>query len=221
MRLLLVRHGESEWNATGRLQGQADPPLSELGRHQAAHMSARLVDEKIDAIVASDLQRAMDTARALATAIQVDITPRVDLREVDLGSWTGISRDELERDNPGAWRSWRIEGIEGWEGGERYDQAMVRVGEAIAGLAGQWQGKTVVAVTHGGCIRLATCHLLGMPAAELGRIMSIGNASITEFLVEPDGTGRIVRLNDVAHLLEETTADDLEPAPTTEFDALP
>jgi broad specificity phosphatase PhoE len=213
VRLLLVRHGESEWNASGRLQGQADPPLSALGRHQAAHMAARLVDEEIDVIVASDLQRAMDTARALADAVRLEIIPREDLREVDLGSWTGVSRDELEQNDPGAWRRWRIEGIEGWEGGERYEQAMVRVGNAISALAAEWDGKTVVAVTHGGCIRLATCHLLGMPAAELGRIMSIGNASITEFLVEPDGTGRVVRLNDCAHLLEPTTADDLEGAP--------
>jgi broad specificity phosphatase PhoE len=220
VRLLLVRHGESAWNASGRLQGQADPPLSELGRKQAAHMAARLVDEPIDAIVASDLVRAHDTARALAEAIQLPITPRVDLREVDLGSWTGASREELEQQDPGAWRSWRIEGVEGWEGGERYDQAMIRVGGAISGIAAEWRDRTVVAVTHGGCIRLATCHLLGMPAAELGRIMSIGNASITEFLVEPDGTGRIVRLNDTAHLIEATTADDLEPMQTTEFDSV-
>lgn len=220
MRLLLVRHGESEWNSIGRLQGQADPPLSDLGRHQAAHMAARLVDEQVDAIVASDLQRAMDTARALSSAVRMEIAPRADLREVDLGSWTGAHRDDLISENPEAWRRWRIEGIEGWDGGERYDQAMVRVGKAIADIALEWQDKTVVAVSHGGSIRLATCHLLGMPAAELGRIMSIGNASITEFLVEPDGTGRLVRLNDVAHLLEATTADDLEPEPTTEFDAL-
>jgi probable phosphoglycerate mutase len=215
VRLLLVRHGESEWNASGRLQGQADPPLSALGRHQAAHMAARLVDEGVDVIVASDLQRAMDTASALADAVRLDILPREDLREVDLGSWTGVSRDELEQQDPGAWRRWRIEGIEGWDGGERYEQAMVRVGHAISQLAAQFEGETVVAVTHGGCIRLATCHLLGMPAAELGRIMSIGNASITEFLVEPDGTGRVVRLNDCAHLLEPTTADDLEGAPAS------
>lgn len=220
MRLLLVRHGESEWNSIGRLQGQADPPLSDLGRHQAAHMAARLVDEQVDAIVASDLQRAMETARALSSAVQMEITPRADLREVDLGSWTGAHRDDLIRESPEAWRRWRIEGIEGWDGGERYDQAMVRVGKAIADIAVEWQDKTVVAVSHGGSIRLATCHLLGMPAAELGRIMSIGNASITEFLVEPDGTGRLVRLNDVAHLLEATTADDLEPEPTTEFEAV-
>lgn len=184
-------------------------------------MAARLVDEPIDAIVASDLMRAHDTAKALADAVQLPIQPRVDLREVDLGSWTGVSREELEQKDPGAWRSWRIEGIEGWEGGERYDQAIVRVGEAISGIAAEWRDRTVVAVTHGGTIRLATCHLLGMPAAELGRIMSIGNASITEFLVEPDGTGRIVRLNDMAHLIETTTADDLEPMATTEFDSVP
>jgi broad specificity phosphatase PhoE len=183
-------------------------------------MAHRLIDEDIDLIVASDLERAMDTARALADTVRLQIEPMQSWREVDLGSWTGASRDELEAKEPEAWRRWRIEGIEGWEGGERYAEAMVRIGGAISALATEWDGKTVVAVTHGGCIRLATCHLLGMPASELGRIMSIGNASITEFLVEPDGTGRIVRLNDTAHLIEATAADDLEPMPTTEFDAL-
>ena len=220
MRLLLVRHGESEWNAAGRLQGQADPPLSKLGRRQAMHVAARLVDEGVEAVVSSDLERAHDTAAAFARSVGLKIVDRRDLREVDLGSWTGVSREELERENPELWRRWRIEGIEGWEGGETYAAAMVRVGAAIQSLAAEYGGRTVVAVTHGGCIRLATCHLLGLPAAELGRIMSIGNASITEFLVEEDGTGRIVRLNDTAHLVDETTADDLEPTMTTEFDSI-
>lgn len=220
MRLLLVRHGESEWNASGRLQGQADPPLSKLGRRQAAHVAARLVDEGVEAIVSSDLQRAFDTANALAGSVRLEIERREDWREVDLGDWTGISREEVERENPEVWRRWRIEGIEGWKGGETYAEAMVRVGGAISALASEHADRTVVTVTHGGSIRLAVCHLLGLPAAELGRIMSIGNASITEFLVEPDGTGRIVRLNDTAHLVDETTADDLEPMPTTEFDSI-
>jgi broad specificity phosphatase PhoE len=207
---LLVRHGESEWNAAGRLQGQADPPLSALGRHQAAHMAARLVDEPIDAIVASDLLRAFDTAAALAAAIGLPVLAREDLREVDLGSWTGASRDQIEAGDPDAWRRWRVEGIEGWQGGERYADAIGRVAAAVHSIAAEWEGRTVVAVTHGGCIRLATCHLLGLPAGQLGRIMSIGNASITEFLVEADGRGRIVRLNDMAHLLAPTAVDDLE-----------
>ncbi|MBI5310690.1 MAG: histidine phosphatase family protein [Actinobacteria bacterium] len=220
MRLLLVRHGESEWNAAGRLQGQADPPLSNLGRHQAARAAARLVDEPIDAIVASDLARASHTARALADAVGLPVVERQDLREVDLGSWTGAAREEIEAADPEAWRRWRVEGVEGWDGGERYAEAMQRVAGAVTSIAAEWAGRTVVAVSHGGCIRLATCHLLGMPASDLGRIMSIGNASITEFLVESDGGGRIVRLNDMAHLLDTTTADDLEPSATTEFEAL-
>lgn len=211
MRLLLVRHAESEWNAAGRLQGQADPPLSALGRQQAAHMAARLVDEPVDAIVASDLDRALSTASALADALAIDVEPRTQLREVDLGSWTGVDREHLQTNEPEAWRRWRELGIEGWDGGERYGEAMNRVADEVAELAGRFNaGQTVVAVTHGGCVRLATCHLLGMPAAELGRIASIGNSSITEFLVEPDGRGRLVRLNDIAHLLQPTASDDLE-----------
>jgi probable phosphoglycerate mutase len=219
VRLLLVRHGESEWNALGRLQGQADPPLSKLGRRQAAHVASRLVDEGVEAIVSSDLVRAADTAEALASGVGLEVVRREDLREVDLGSWTGASREQLQREVPDLWRRWRVEGVEGWEEGEQYADAMVRVGGAVASIAAAHEGKTVVAVSHGGSIRLATCHLLGMPADQLGRIMSIGNASITEFLVEPDGTGRLVRLNDNAHLAEVTAADDLEPTERAEGSA--
>jgi broad specificity phosphatase PhoE len=211
MRLLLVRHAESEWNALGRLQGQADPPLSPHGRQQAAQMAARLVEEPIDAIVASDLQRAQATAHALAETLAMEVEPRAGLREVDLGNWTGIDRDHLQAEFPEAWRLWRERGVEGWEGGERYGEAIVRIAAEIAEIAARYDGRTVVAVTHGGCVRLATCHLLGMPAGEFGRIASIGNSSITEFLVDGDGRGRLVRLNDIAHLLQPTAADDLEP----------
>lgn len=221
MRLLLVRHGESEWNALGRLQGQADPPLSELGRRQAAHVAARLCDEGVDVIVSSDLERARETAAPLARIVGLEVEPREDLREVDLGSWTGVSREQVVRDAPELWRRWRVEGIEGWDGGERYTEAMARVSGAVASLAAAHQDRTVVAVSHGGSIRLATCHLLGMSVDQLGRIMSIGNTSITEFHVEADGTGRLVRLNDSAHLLvAESAADDLEPAAPTETDAV-
>lgn len=220
MRLLLIRHGESEWNASGRLQGQADPPLSRLGRRQAARVAARLLEEEVDAVVSSDLERAFETASVFAASAGLPVERRADLREVDLGSWTGASRNELERDKAELWRRWRIEGVEGWEGGETYEAAMIRVTGAIAALAREYDGKTVVAVSHGGSIRLATCHLLGLPASELGRIMSIGNTSVTEFLVEPDGTGRLVRMNDCAHLIDVSAADDLEPTATTEFDSV-
>lgn len=212
MRLLLVRHAESEWNAAGRLQGQADPPLSELGRHQAARVAARLADEEITAIVSSDLARAAATARMLGEVVGLPIEERRGLREVDLGSWTGVDKAELRRASGHAWARWRRDGVEGWEGGERYGEAMRRIAGEIAVLFERFAAETVVAVTHGGSIRLATCRLLGMRAGHLGRIASIGNTSITEFHVQADGSGRLERLNDIAHLLAPTSDDDLEAA---------
>ncbi len=220
MRLLLVRHGESEWNAAGRLQGQADPPLSNLGRHQAARAAARLVDEPIDAIVSSDLVRASATARALADAIGMPVTERVDLREVDLGSWTGAAREEIEAAIP-------TPGAVGESRASRAGMAASATRTRWSASAARWR-RSRPSGTAARSSRSATAAAFvwppatcsGMPASELGRIMSIGNASITEFLVESDGGGRIVRLNDMAHLLDTTTADDLEPSATTEFEAL-
>jgi broad specificity phosphatase PhoE len=99
-RVLLVRHGQSVWNADGRWQGQADPPLTDLGRQQALHASRNL--GVVDAIVASDLQRASETA--LIISGQLGVGPLVlepGLRERDAGEWSGLTRAEIERDWPG------------------------------------------------------------------------------------------------------------------------
>ncbi len=99
-RVLLVRHGQSEWNADGRWQGQADPPLTDLGRLQARHASRSL--GVVDAIVASDLQRAAETAAILSQ--ELGVGPLVldqGLRERDAGEWSGLTRAEIERDWPG------------------------------------------------------------------------------------------------------------------------
>jgi probable phosphoglycerate mutase len=99
-RVLLIRHGQSEWNADGRWQGQADPPLTELGRHQAQHAARNL--GVVDALVASDLQRASETALILSEALGVGpIVLEPGLRERDAGEWSGLTRAEIERDWPG------------------------------------------------------------------------------------------------------------------------
>jgi probable phosphoglycerate mutase len=99
-RLLLIRHGQSEWNATGRWQGQADPPLTALGRAQAHHAARAL--GAVDAIVASDLQRASETALIIAEELGVGpLVLDADLRERDAGEWSGLTRAEIERDWPG------------------------------------------------------------------------------------------------------------------------
>src|SRR5690606_40076504 len=98
--LLLCRHGQSTWNAAGRWQGQADPPLSDLGRLQAQH-AAKAVGA-VDLIVASDLERARDTALIIAEAIGVGpVVIEPDLRERDAGEWSGLTREEIEAEWPG------------------------------------------------------------------------------------------------------------------------
>ena len=93
--VLIARHGQSEWNALGRWQGQADPPLSTLGRLQAAHAATRLSD--IDVIVASDLERASDTARIIADALGVDeVVIDADFRERHAGEWQGLTKDDID-----------------------------------------------------------------------------------------------------------------------------
>lgn len=99
-RVLLIRHGQSEWNADGRWQGQADPALTDLGRQQAWHAARSL--GVVDAIVASDLQRATDTALILSTELGVGpLVLEPGLRERDAGEWSGLTREEIERDWPG------------------------------------------------------------------------------------------------------------------------
>ena len=99
-RVLLVRHGQSEWNADGRWQGQADPPLTDLGHQQALHAARNL--GVVDAIVASDLQRATDTAMIISEALGVGpVVLEPGLRERDAGEWSGLTRAEIDRDWPG------------------------------------------------------------------------------------------------------------------------
>ena len=157
-RVLFVRHGQSEWNATGRWQGQADPPLSDLGRAQARAAAHSL--GALDAIFASDLQRAAETATIISSTLGVGpviIDP--DLRERDAGEWSGLTRDDIHERYPGylsddrhsafaprGGRPWRPPG---WEADdallERVLRSVVRIHEAVP------DGEVLV-VSHGGVI---------------------------------------------------------------------
>lgn len=94
-RLWLIRHAESTWNAAGRWQGQADPPLSERGRAQARQLAESLRAEDLELLVTSDLARAAETAKIVGATLGIDIRPEPRLRELDAGAWSGLSRDEI------------------------------------------------------------------------------------------------------------------------------
>jgi broad specificity phosphatase PhoE len=147
VRILLVRHGQSEWNAMGRWQGWADPPLSELGRRQSVLAGQDL--EGIDVAVSSDLRRAVDTAALMAEPLglsAVAVEPR--LRERDVGEWTGLRRREIE----GRWPE-ALAAMTDPPGGESVTTLQERVLAAVVALARTYPDSAVLAVTHGGVIR--------------------------------------------------------------------
>lgn len=152
-RILLVRHGQSEWNALGRWQGQADSPLSDQGRLQAQE-AARSVGT-VDAVWASDLQRAVGTATIIADSIGVGpVVIDPDLRERDAGEFSGLTRPEIEERFPGYLAAHRRP--PGWEPDE---QLLARAERALRRIATEVPGGDVVAVTHGGLIYNLEQHL--------------------------------------------------------------
>jgi broad specificity phosphatase PhoE len=150
--ILLARHGESDWNRARRWQGFADRPLNERGREQASALAERLADVGLDAVYSSDLQRARDTAFAVAETKGLAVTTLPELREVDVGSWEGLTREEAESRYPEQFRAWRNGGV-GWHDGETYQQMSERVLGAVREIAARHDGGRVLVVSHGGPIR--------------------------------------------------------------------
>jgi probable phosphoglycerate mutase len=156
--LLLVRHGETDWNRDQRFQGHADPPLNETGRAQARSVANDLAAERIDAIYTSDLARARETAELIAERAGVPFVLEPQLREVDVGEWQGLTQDEIEERFPEGMRNWHERG-HGWERGETYDQLAERVLEALERIVSRHPGGRVVVVGHGGTIRVTRAHV--------------------------------------------------------------
>ncbi len=154
-RLALVRHGQSTWNALGRWQGQADPPLSPLGEEQAAEAAERLLGAGVTGVVTSDLVRARRTGDIMAEALGLGpVTVCPELREYDVGDWSGLTKPEIEVKWPGQQQEWfggRLPTTPGGEGRAHFDR---RVMDAVLWVAAASEpGSVLVVVTHGGVIR--------------------------------------------------------------------
>lgn len=166
--VLAVRHGQSTWNADGRWQGRADPPLSALGAAQARASVAAI--DGVDVVVASDLARARDTAALIADALGAGKVIAMDgLRETDAGPWTGHTKAEIEAKWPGWLASGRRpDGFEAWQDVAR------RAVAALRDVHARHAGRRVLAVTHAGVIRAVERSL----GAEGGVVPNLGGRHI-------------------------------------------
>ena len=152
--LLLVRHGETDWNADGRLQGQTDRPLSDFGRRQARQLAEELADEEFQAIYASDLSRARETAEIVGERVGVPVVLDPELREKNWGTWEGLTA--VERD--------RVEFV-----GETTEEHQERILRALQRISERHPGDgRLLVVTHGGSMRRVQTAALGwaLPVVE-------------------------------------------------------
>ena len=158
-RLLCVRHGQSEWNAQGLWQGQADPPLSDIGREEA-RLAATTLGSFDGFFFASPLLRARQTAEIISAELggrAVMLEP--DMREIDVGDFSGLSNDQIEERFPDAWAALRAGELHTFPGGEARASFLDRVLDALRGIASRHPDDTALVATHGGAIGAIERHL--------------------------------------------------------------
>lgn len=209
-RLVIVRHGETAWNLDTRIQGHTDIPLNERGLWQARQAGLALRDEGIDAIYSSDLQRAAQTADAIAQACGLTVTLDPTLRERHFGRFEGFTHDEIVARWPEEGRRWRQrDPAYGPDGGETLIDFYERTVGAARRLALAHPGQTIALVAHGGvldCFYRAATHV-GMSAP---RSWKIANASINRLIHSPEGFS-LVGWADTRHL-DEPGGEGLDEA---------
>lgn len=194
VRFLLLRHGKSVNNGEKRSSGQYDTPLSEEGHRQAAEVAEYLKEnETIHAIYSSDLSRAMDTARPAAAALGLEIHPRKDLREIDVGLFQNRLYKEIAQLYPKELEAYRFQNAR-LPGGECYGDVALRGHKALTEIAALHEGQTVLVATHGAMIRSLTCLWEGIDFCRVNVVAEVKNASLTEVVFDGDAV-RILSRN--------------------------
>ncbi len=198
LHLMLVRHGETEWNVQRRYQGQTDIPLSAVGRRQAELVAERLVEQDVDAVYASDLSRAWETARIIAGNRNLEIFPEPRLRELKFGVLEGLTFDEVEAQYPEMIAAWLKDFNNTPEGAETIDAFNARIISLLDDLKEKHDEQTVLLVGHGGSLSEILRVVLGL-SREKRWYLEMENASLSEVSIAEKYVS-LKRLNDTCHL---------------------
>ncbi|KUK82961.1 MAG: Fructose-2,6-bisphosphatase [Pelotomaculum thermopropionicum] len=198
--IYLIRHGETEWNALMKYQGQTDVPLSDNGRRQAELISKRLASERIQGIYASDLIRAYETANIISAHHDLRVKTVPNLRELNFGAWEGLTQKELKETFANEIRQW-------WKnplstripGGESLNEMVERSVKVIKNLVEKHAGENVVVVTHGGVIRSIVGSVLEMDLNKYWRLR-LDNACLNIIDFPAWEKGILMLFNDCSHL---------------------
>ena len=215
-RLVLVRHGVTDWNREGRWQGRLDPPLSEGGRREARMVADRLAanpDLRPARIWSSTLARATETASIIGASVGVEVEPDARLVEIGAGEWEGRTHAELAASDGERYRAWRTTPGYGPPGGEPIPEATERVRALLADVATS-ETWPVLLISHGGTLRILARLLLDL-SAERAEAVDIDNASVSSAVRDDAARWRLERWNDELHLLgrERTHVDEAEGRP--------
>jgi broad specificity phosphatase PhoE len=206
-RVVLLRHGRTEWNASGRFQGMLDSPLDATGIAQAAAAASALVPMRPDALVSSQLQRALDTAGPVAVQCGLDVAVDDRLAEIQLGTWQGLTRAEARSAYPEEYARWQA-GEDGRRGG---GETYAEVGARATACVRDWldrlgSGSLLLAVTHGGTARATIGTMLGMAPDTWWRLAPLSNCRWS--LLADSGRGWRLEEHNAGSPPEEETGDD-------------
>lgn len=198
--LILLRHGETEWNLSGRWQGQAaDTELTDLGRQQARLAANRLRSYPINVIYSSDLLRAFETAQIIGQALGLTPVAEPALRESDIGAWTGLTWAEISERYPEQAAAMFAGQDVRRGGGESFGELHDRLAAAAQNIVSRHPGDTVLVVSHGAALRSLVAYVLGASLDQMHRIAIGGNTALSVVQMR-DGHLRLVSYNDTAHL---------------------
>jgi len=196
--ILLLRHGQTDWNHSGRWQGHADIPLNETGQKQAAALCQRLRSWPIDTIYTSDLQRCVQTAEPLAAELGIVPIKKKVWRERDVGDFSGLTGEQAREQFPDVWAR-TTRGMIDPPNGEAFTDVLSRAWQAYESVRDTHSEGMVAVITHGGLLHALLGQVMGIDPAIYGRFSMRGNTGLS--IIEVNSHGAVVtRLNDTSHL---------------------